>query len=94
MKRSIQFAFVLILTLMMGVYALAATIQPHTRYSTKKKTSSSVTETSHAARRKTTLSHSRRQVKARASRTARRRYYERFTGHSFIDGWTSRQERS
>lgn len=81
MKRSVNFALVLLLTLMMGVYALAATIQPV--HPTHKKSSSRVTETSHATRRKVALSHTRRQVRTRA---ARRRYYERFTGHSFVDG--------
>ncbi len=86
MHRSLRVALIFWLTLILGVYSLAATIQPRTRYSTKKKASSKVTETAHAQRRKTALTHTRRQVSRRASSTARRRYYERFTGHSFVEG--------
>jgi penicillin-binding protein 2 len=82
MKRSISIALALFVALLMGVSALAATIQPQ-RPVTKKKTTTKVTETTHAQKRITRLSHSRRQV---TTRSARRRYYERFTASSFIAG--------
>ncbi len=82
MKRSISIALALFVALLMGVSALAATIQPQ-RPTPKKKTTTRVTETTHAQKRITRLSHSRRQV---SSRSARRRYYERFTASSFIAG--------
>lgn len=81
MKRSSNVALVFFLTLLLGVSALAATIQPQHRYTSKKKTAS-VTETAHARKRISRLRHSRRQVSTRA---ARRRYYERFTASSFTD---------
>ncbi len=82
MKRSISIALALFVALLMGISALAATIQPQ-RPTPKKKTTTKVTETTHAQKRITRLSHSRRQV---TSRSARRRYYERFTASSFIAG--------
>lgn len=81
MKRSIHLAIVLFAALFFGLSALAATIQPQS--TTKKKSSTKVTESAHAARRKTALRHTRRQVR---SASARRRYYERFTASSFIAG--------
>src|SRR5579885_58978 len=83
MKRSVNVALVLIVSLSMGLSALAATIQP--QHTPKKKSTAKVTETTTAQRRKTTISHSRRQVHSKSARV-RRRYYERFTGNSFIDG--------
>jgi cell division protein FtsI/penicillin-binding protein 2 len=82
MNRSFNVALVLLTALMMGVSALAATIQPQTTPA-KKKSTAKVTETAHAQKRKTALRHSRTQVRTSA---ARRRYYERFSASSFIAG--------
>ena len=82
MNRSLNVALVLLVALVMGVSALAATIQPQTTPA-KKKTTAKVTETAHAQKRKTALRHSRTQVRTSA---ARRRYYERFSASSFIAG--------
>ena len=81
MKLRFHISLAILLALLLGAGALAATIQP--QHATKKKTTSKVTETSHAQHRKASLSHSRRQVR---SASARRRYYERFTASSFVSG--------
>jgi cell division protein FtsI/penicillin-binding protein 2 len=83
MKRSLNLALALIVTLSFGVSAFAATIQPQRPATKKKTTTTKVTETTRVQKRKVTLSHSRRQVR---TRSARRRYYERFTASSFIAG--------
>ena len=80
MNRSTQVALAFVLTLVLTVGGFAATIQPPQH--TKKKTTK-VTETTHAQKRKTALRHSRTQTR---TRKARRRYYERFTASSFIEG--------
>lgn len=82
MIRSIKVALVALLSLVFGMSAVAATIAT-TPTTTKKKTTAKVTDSAHAQKRKTALKHTRRQVH---SARARRRYYERFTGHSFIEG--------
>ena len=82
MIRRFQVALVSLLTLLFAISALAATIEP-THSTTKKKSTAKVTESAHAQRRKAAISHSRRQVHTAA---ARRRYYERFTASSFIQG--------
>jgi penicillin-binding protein 2 len=81
MNRSTQVALAFVLTLVLCVGGIAATIQPPQH--TKKKTTAKVTETTHAQKRKTALRHSRTQTR---TRTARRRYYERFSASSFIEG--------
>jgi penicillin-binding protein 2 len=68
-------------SLLMGLSALAATIQP--QRGPKKRSTAKVTETTTAQRRKSTIRHTRTQVH---SKKARRRYYERFTASSFADG--------
>ena len=81
MNRSTQVALAFVVTLVLAVGGFSATIQPPQR--TKKKTTTKVTESAHAQKRKTALKHSRTQTR---TRVARRRYYERFTASSFIDG--------
>jgi cell division protein FtsI/penicillin-binding protein 2 len=68
-------------TIVLSIGALGATIEP--THTTKKKSTGKVTESAHAQRRKAAISHNRRQVHSAA---ARRRYYERFTASSFIQG--------
>ncbi len=70
------------LVLILGTGVFAATVTTRTPRTTKK--SQTVSESPRAKRKISRLRHSRRQVSRRASKGARRRYYERFTASSFV----------
>ena len=81
MNRSSQVALSFLVTLVLTMGAVAATIQPPQR--TKKKAAAKVTEAPRAQRRKASIRSARTQTR---TRSARRHYYERFTASSFIEG--------
>ena len=87
----IKVVVLLVVVLAFAVSALAATVSSRSRLSNKSK--SSITESPRTQKKLSSLRHTRRVAKNRASRTrkkrrARRRYYERFHTSSYADGIT------
>ena len=85
-KRStLLFVLVAFVLAMLPQFGMAATVS--TRSLTARRKSQKVSETPHARKRLTRLSHSRPGTArvARAGRTRRHRYHERFTASSFVD---------
>lgn len=85
MKFWVRVALTVVLALVVGSSVFAATVSTRAPRAAKK---SQVKENPHAQRKISRLQHTRRQVSRRASAKTRRRYYERFTGHSFATDQT------